>query len=99
LEFKTHQRNARAETVGFVGFLYIWKGICSLRIKNTIMTTIAEREELKKVILELIKEDNSEIKNVIRDIVAESIQDSDKEFSYLLEKNFTRFEKTFNALA
>jgi hypothetical protein len=63
------------------------------------MTTIAEREELKKVILELIKEDNSEIKNVIRDIVAESIQDSDKEFSYLLEKNFTRFEKTFNALA
>ncbi len=30
------------------------------------MTTIAEREELKKVILELIKEDNSEIKNVIR---------------------------------
>ncbi len=63
------------------------------------MKTLAEREELKKVILELIREDNSEIKNVIKDIVAETIQDSDKEFEYLLEKNFTRFEKTFKALA
>jgi hypothetical protein len=63
------------------------------------MTTVAEREELKKVILELIKEDNSEIKNVIKGIVEETIQDSEKEFDDLLKKNFTRFEKTFKALA
>jgi DNA-binding ferritin-like protein len=63
------------------------------------MTTVAEREELKKVILELIKEDNSELKNIIREIISETIQDSDKEFDDLLKKNFTRFEKTFKALA
>jgi hypothetical protein len=63
------------------------------------MTTMAEREELKKVILELINEDNSEIKNIIKEIVSETIQDSDMEFDKLLKKNFTRFEKTFKALA
>jgi hypothetical protein len=63
------------------------------------MTTVAEREGLKKVILELIKEDNSEKKSVIKDIITETIQDSDKEFDGLLKKNFTRFEKTFKALA
>ncbi|MBP6620310.1 MAG: hypothetical protein KA188_08665 [Leadbetterella sp.] len=63
------------------------------------MTTVAEREELKKVILELIKEDNSELKNIIREIISETIQDSDKEFDDLLKKNFIRFEKTFKALA
>jgi hypothetical protein len=99
LVLQTHQRNAGAGAFGFVGFLYIWIGIGSLRIKNTIMTTVAEREELKKVILELIKEDNSEIKNLLKDIIAETIHDSDKEFDDLLKKNFTRFEKTFKALA
>jgi hypothetical protein len=47
----------------------------------------------------LINEDNSEINNLIKDIISKTIHDSEKEFNDLLKKNFTRFEKTFKALA
>ncbi|MCP9746241.1 hypothetical protein EGI24_06020 [Lacihabitans sp. CS3-21] len=69
-----------------------------LRIKKAIMTTIAEREELKKCLIELVESEfvNSLLNDVMKEIKRRK---RDMEFDKLLEENFKEYEAVFRALA
>ena len=97
--FQTHQRNARTGAFGFVGFLYIWIGIGSLRIKNTIMTTVAEREELKKVILKMVETEPNFVEDLIID-ASEKLRLAKKaKLEQIVNEDFKEYDEVFKALA
>ncbi|WP_255047455.1 hypothetical protein [Lacihabitans sp. CS3-21] len=62
------------------------------------MTTIAEREELKKCLIELVESEfvNSLLNDVMKEIKRRK---RDMEFDKLLEENFKEYEAVFRALA
>jgi hypothetical protein len=62
------------------------------------MTTIAEREELKKRLIELVESEfvNSLLNDVMKEIKRRK---RDMEFDKLLEENFKEYEAVFRALA
>lgn len=64
------------------------------------MTTIAEREELKKRLIELAESDPEFIISLLNDVWEEIKQKKiDAEFDEILEENFKKYEAVFRALA
>ncbi|OYU64677.1 MAG: hypothetical protein CFE22_17465 [Cytophagaceae bacterium BCCC1] len=64
------------------------------------MTTIAEREELKKRLIELVESEPDFVNSLLNDVMKEiKRRKRDLEFDKLLEENFKEYEAVFRALA
>lgn len=64
------------------------------------MTTIAEREELKKRLIELAESEPNFVNSLLKDVMKEiKRRKRDMEFDKLLEENFKEYEAVFRALA
>ncbi|MCF8326582.1 MAG: hypothetical protein K9I84_16620 [Leadbetterella sp.] len=64
------------------------------------MTTIAEREELKKRLIELVESEPDFVNSLLSDVMKEiKRRKRDLEFDKLLEENFKEYEAVFRALA
>jgi hypothetical protein len=64
------------------------------------MTTIAEREELKKRLIELVESESDFVNSLLNDVMKEiKRRKRDMEFDKLLEENFKEYEAVFRALA
>jgi hypothetical protein len=64
------------------------------------MTTIAEREELKKRLIELVESEPDFVNSLLNDVMKEiKRRKRDLEFDKLLEENFKEYEPVFRALA
>jgi len=64
------------------------------------MTTIAEREELKKRLIELAESEPNFVNSLLKDVMKEiKRRKRDLEFDKLLEENFKEYEAVFRALA
>ena len=64
------------------------------------MTTIAEREELKKGLIELVESEPDFVNSLLSDVMKEiKRRKRDLEFDKLLEENFKEYEAVFRALA
>jgi len=64
------------------------------------MTTIAEREELKKRLIELFESEPDFVNSLLNDVMKEiKRRKRDLEFDKLLEENFKEYEAVFRALA
>ncbi|MDP1812862.1 MAG: hypothetical protein Q8K92_00270 [Leadbetterella sp.] len=64
------------------------------------MTTIAEREELKKRLIELVESEPDFVNSLLNDVMKEiKRRKRDMEFDKLLEENFKEYEAVFRALA
>ena len=69
-------------------------------VKNTtIMTAVLDKKVIKEALRELISEEPETFKNLLKEILNEQTSSLDSEFEHLIQKNFTRFEATFKALA
>ncbi len=65
-----------------------------------IMTTVAEREELKKRLIELAESDPEFVNTLIIDVRNELKRRKKKmDFDQLLEENFKEYDAVFRALA
>lgn len=62
------------------------------------MTTVLDMNMVKEALRELILEEPSTFKSLLKEILLEEAN-RDEEFEQLLQKNFERFDKTFKALA
>lgn len=64
------------------------------------MTTVAEREQQKKRLIELAESDPEFVISLLNDVWKEIKQKKmDMEFDELLEENFKKYEAVFRALA
>jgi len=64
------------------------------------MTTLAEREELKKRLIELAESEPDFVNSLLKDVMKEiKRRKRDMEFDKLLEENFKEYEAVFRALA
>ncbi len=64
------------------------------------MSTVAEREEQKKRLIELAESDPEFVISLLNDVWKEIKQKKmDMEFDELLEENFKKYEAVFRALA
>ena len=63
------------------------------------MTAVLDKKIVKDALRELITEEPETFKKLLREILSEETLNEDDEFEQLIKKNFTRFEKTFKALA
>ena len=64
------------------------------------MTTISERKELKKRLIELVESDPDFVNSLLNDVMKEiKRRKRDLEFDKLLEENFKEYEAVFRALA
>lgn len=64
------------------------------------MTTIAEREELKKRLIELVESESDFDNSLLNDVMKEiKRRKRNLEFDKLLEENFKETEAVFRALA
>jgi hypothetical protein len=68
-------------------------------VKNTtIMTAILDKELIKNALRELINEEPDTFKTILKEVLNEQSIDN-VQFEQLIQKNFKRFDATFNALA
>ncbi len=68
-------------------------------MKNTtIMTAILDKELIKNALRELINEEPDTFKTILKEVLNEQSIDN-VQFEQLIQKNFKRFDATFNALA
>jgi hypothetical protein len=63
------------------------------------MTTVLDKNIVKEALRELIHEEPSTFKSLLREIFIEKQNSGDDEFEQLINKNFERFEDTYKALA
>ena len=68
------------------------------------MSVLIDKEALKEALRELIKEEPTTFKNILKEIIIEEHQGTDEanleaKAMLLLQKNFDRYDKTFKALA
>ena len=64
------------------------------------MTTVAEREELRKRLIELAESEPDFVNSLLKDVSKEiKRRKRDMEFDKLLEENFKEYEAVFRALA
>lgn len=63
------------------------------------MTAILDKKLVKDALRELITEEPETFKKLLKEVLNEETLSEDAEFEQLLQKNFTRFEATFKALA
>ena len=62
------------------------------------MEAVLDKEIVKKALKELMAEDLSSFKQILKEVIAESF-DEDEEFENLIKKNFKKYEATYRALA
>jgi hypothetical protein len=64
------------------------------------MATVMDKEMIKQALRELIHEEPSTFRDLLKDILKEASEASEEEqFNTLIQKNFQRFGETFKALA
>lgn len=63
------------------------------------MTAVLDKKIVKNALRELIKEEPETFKKLLKEVLSEETLSEDEEFEQLIKRNFTRFEKTFKALA
>lgn len=63
------------------------------------MTAVLDKKIVKDALRELITEEPETFKKLLKEVLSEDTLSEDEEFEQLIKKNFTRFEKTFKALA
>ena len=65
---------------------------------NKIMEAVLDKEIVKKALKELMVEDLSSFKQILKEVISESFYE-DAEFENLIKKNFKKYEATYRALA
>ncbi len=63
------------------------------------MATVLDKEIVKEALRELIYEDKSLFRDLLKDVFNIKNTVDDDEFNELLKKNFMRFDETFRALS